>query len=192
MRSIGDVLRAEMIKDTTSTTAAAVMALYPGRFARPEDVPEYLYMSLADIWGEADIDKWVHVDISGQTKTAGNIIINEVMVVDSSETPANIDLPGAESAQVDITYQKPRNTLLAQVVRNAELRTRLLLDYTLRQSIRVVAPDLPALDGSNFKIDSSIEDYWIKAFWRGYSIEPTTSYVVSRYRVEYVRLFLRV
>lgn len=192
-----DIIKAEMLKDVTDISAASVVALYPTRFDSPADVPEYLYKSLQTIWGSS-LDMSIITDLGGgQTRAEGNIIISETAIFESNEVrDSMIDLPGAESAQIDITFQKPRNQLGPQIVKNAELRTRLIIDYTLRQNIKFIQPDLPMSVGAipNLtRYDLSIDDaYWFKCFWRGYAIEAATSHVVARYRTEYVRMFLSV
>jgi hypothetical protein len=192
-----EIMRAEIIQDTATNDVdpALYVTAYPTRFNDISQVPWHFYKSLETIWGAPIADYVISDKGSGQSKSEGVIFIAETAILDTSEVrDSNVDLPGAESSQIDIIFQKARNITDPLIVKYAELRVRDIIDYTNRQMVRFVVPDLPLSTSAPptlVKYDLSIdEDWYFKCFWRGATLDIATSHITARYRAEYVRLFL--
>lgn len=151
-------IRLNLINDYIDRTAADVMSANPGMFDDVSQVPEYLYLSLKTLWlgagaASGDFAKKVVADLgTGMESSAGCITIFTTQIEDQADdnTTFQDDRYGAEVATVEIYMTIPRVNTDIDLLMNAGLRIKYLLDYNAR-ILRGLTTNLlvsPAVDNS--------------------------------------------
>lgn len=133
-------IRYNLINDYIDRTAADVMAANPGMFDSVSEVPEYLYLSLKTLWlgagaASGDFAKRVVADLgTGMESSAGCITIFTTQIEDQADDNQTFqdDRYGAEVAMVEIYMNIPRVNTDIDILMNAGLRIKYLLDYNAR------------------------------------------------------------
>lgn len=166
---IADVLADVVRNDFTSMAASSWVAAYPTIFTGgASSVPEYLYMSMKDIWApDVSITEW-------QTKWVTSIFglgysgsktvdVIQYRTLDQVDFPKNFpqsNLEGGDGAEVHIYFKLPDNVSLNQSSRTAQaaMRIRKLLDHNWRTNVDR-QPQIPSTN-TMIRNDQSIKAYW--------------------------------
>lgn len=193
----GPVIAAYLSTDTVDTTAALVRAANPSmHWTSDNQVPVYLYQSLATILGVApsDLPRRI-VAIAGTNESVADAFIQICPVYDESAGHPDgfqFDFSGGEYAVVNILFSKGRPVPAAnnKTLINAELRVRMLLDYTIRDLCAGKGPSLPSVATAADNSIVSTEEYgYFVCKWGSLLKEPNASEMVSKYKVNYIRQF---
>lgn len=190
--SAAEVLRQNLLLDTTTISASTVTNLYPTLFSGSAAVPPYINTCLVDllglIGGSAILATHI-ISTQGEqkTRTDAQIIIQPTDQVEPYEAPQGIDIDtqGGETAYIDILVKNVKDTGSVALVKNVGLRIRMLLDYNLRGSstLYYLTPDLQVLN------EPSVQKGYFKCEWVRSTLLTATEQA-HRFRCSYVRVFI--
>ncbi len=191
-----EVIRSELLKDTTSVSALDVYNLNPGIWNNPSDVPRYLYTCLLDLAsGTANsLDKLIVADYGTNiTQASLGIIIQPTETIESVYDSEFIsaDSQGAEKTRIDILVKLVKTSTDFYLNRDIGLRIRYILDLNLRalpnnQFMLINSPY--ALDPSVIADNSIDPGSYYKMSWE-YSAIPAVSEQKHRFICSYIRCF---
>lgn len=177
---ITDVLADVLRNDLNSMQASAWVAAYPTTFsAGASSVPEYLYMSLRDIWAPGVSDEewqnnWITSTFGLGYSGSRTIDVTQVRTLDQADFPKQFPQSndtGADGTEIHVYLKLPDKVAVNQSFRVSQgaMRIRKLLDYNWR-----VDTDF----NSNIESSSPMirNDRPIQARWQGFiSVEDIKS-----------------
>lgn len=191
-KCLADVLR----NDTLSVAASTFVTAYPLQFNAASAVPTYLYQCLQDIWltgTTTSTTKWadqVTDSLGPGNSGARTIDVITTRIVDQIDAPEGYPSSneyGAEFAEIYIYFKLGGAISAVDIssdrVKNAELRTRFLLDYNWRVNTNHNY-EIPITDLS---INSSSDN---KAYWKGVTNPQSSKDAAALYCCTYTRLYL--
>ena len=200
-------MTAKVVKDvlsldlTSIRTAAQVRTLVPGRWASDPEVPLFLYTSLRDIFDPSLTNqqfKDLIIESYGVGATPADMGIHLITLPAESVTKdygMQLDKVGVEIALLSIMVQLGENLLDAQIdiVEQADLRIRWLLDYNIR-STRRKKGDLTVVPGLSSNADMTIypnaKDTPVICNYEAFLNNESSIAKASLYRLQYFRIFV--
>lgn len=181
-------IRDYLSKDLISSTAAAVAAANPTLWASAANVPDYAYKSLGSIWLlTASLTSSVLEDSIvyrfGQSDTSTKEISLFTLPTESvrQQGSFNSNLPGAEASILEIVLRLPQRLANLELLTNAELRIRYLLDLTWRRQRKGVTPFIPSTG------DNTLANTGIYCQFDGYVSPPNAMESHVRFCIDYNR-----
>lgn len=181
-----------LCQDVVDGSAAAVSAANAAFWPSPANVPSYAYESLGTIWtGAATVSSVFRNDIVyrfgnvDETNTEISIFTQPIESANFDRVRANTI--GAEETNVVIRLFKAQTRATNKndgmdLIKNAELRIRYLLDSNWRRLRKGTAPFIPSTGDSS--LDPSVGVYLV---WDGFISPPSAVECHIRYRAYYVR-----
>lgn len=190
MSSIGDVVRNTLIQDYTDTTAEAVYLANTLVFSSSADVPNYLYQSLATLFGVVGLSGLSSIITANQgkatTKTKGLVIQHtmewEAVCVREGNRS---DQSGARTSTVHIGLRNLVTTKDYSQIDNILQRVVYLLDFYTREN-RTTPTTV------DLTIDSSIKGFYQHPFRLSFikAFVNDASEIVVEFRAEFYRIFV--
>jgi hypothetical protein len=188
---MNNIIRAALLADTTDRTAGQALAANPSLFSQESDVPAYMYQSLRTLIGAGSDDTEFARRIIAKHGAGETVTVTSIEIQTISQDANNYskmfqnDMTGSESARLQILFRTPSsatNQAAADTVKNLELRTRMILDWQVRQA-RGLSKNLTTTS------DKSILNSFFWCGWERYLSTENELEIGAEYRVEYVRVF---
>lgn len=191
-------IRHYISQDTVDGSAATVAASNPNLWSSAADVPEYAYLSLAQIWTGTNLSSRLEDTI------VYRFGMNDTASIDprtpSAKNPGEISLftrptesvlsdrikdntIGAEESNLVIRIEKATGKNLSlDTIMNVELRLRYLLDSNWRRLRKGVTPNIPSTGDNTLDPQRGVF-----CIWDGFAGQPTATECIVRYRIYYYR-----
>lgn len=191
-----DVIKANIVLDTVSSTAITIYNLNPGVWSSPGQVPRYLYTSLSDLmstWGT--LSDLVVADYGQATlKATVGIILQPTEIVESVHRDfARSDEDGGEYGYTQVLVKNLNTSTDYLLTRDIGLRLRYILDEGLRglpNNQFMLALGASASTDMIILNDNSIyPNSYYKVQWENSGILYANQQVHT-FRTEYVRVFV--
>ena len=190
-----DIIRENILLDTTSSTASFIYNLDPTAFPNgPNSVPRFLYTCLADLCSgiPGTFSDIVIADYGlADTKSTLGIILQPDEIRPSSLF-ANSDTLGAECTYLSILVRNVKTARDFNLMRDIGLRLIYILDFRSRNSpynqyldVNNLSPDLSVGNSYDYTVSPN---FYYKAKWEGSTV-PHAIEQTHRFSLEYVRVF---